>query len=57
MRAFNAEYRHRRKAASAVGRGYMSYERARARLRRAIAGVIAKGGERLDLAAVRLVFE
>lgn len=51
MRAFNAEYRRRREAALAVGRGFMSYERARARLRAAIAGIIAKGGERVDLAA------
>jgi hypothetical protein len=39
---FNAEYR--REAASARGRGLMSYGRARARLRQAIAGVIAMGG-------------
>jgi hypothetical protein len=57
MRAFNAEYRRRREAASAVGKGFMSYASARSRLRAAIAGVIAKGGERLDLAAVRSVFE
>ena len=39
---FNAEYR--REAASARRRGFMSYGRARARLRQAIAGVIAIGG-------------
>jgi hypothetical protein len=47
MRAFNAEYRRRRETALAVGRSYMSYERARARLRAVIASVIAKGGEHL----------
>jgi hypothetical protein len=41
MKFFNAEYRRRREAASARDRGFMTYERARARLRRAIAGVIA----------------
>lgn len=39
---FSAEYR--REAASARRRGFMSYGRARARLRQAIAGVIAMGG-------------
>jgi hypothetical protein len=57
MAAFNADYRRRREAASAVGRGFMSYQRARARLRAAIAGIVAKGGERLDLAAVRRVLD
>jgi hypothetical protein len=32
MAAFNSEYRRRREAALAVGKGFMSYERARARL-------------------------
>jgi hypothetical protein len=41
---FNTEYRRRREAASAIGRGFMSYETARARLRRAVAGIIAAGG-------------
>jgi hypothetical protein len=58
MRAFNTEYRRRREAASAIGRGFMSYERARARLRRAIADVIAAGGGRdLDLTVIRRVFD
>jgi hypothetical protein len=35
----------------------MSYASARARLRQAIAGVIAKGGERLNLPATRRVFD
>jgi hypothetical protein len=44
MKFFNGEYRRRRAAASTRGHGFMTYERARARLRRAIAGVIAAGG-------------
>lgn len=44
MRFFNAEYRRRRQAAAAIGRGFMTYGRAMVRLRRAIAGVIAAGG-------------
>jgi hypothetical protein len=56
MKSFNAEYRRQRKAASASGRGFMTYGRARARLRRAVAGVIAAGGGRdLDLTMVRKV--
>jgi len=58
MRFFNAEYRRRREAASAIGRGFMTYGRARAWLRQAVAGVIAAGGGcDLDLTMVRRVFE
>jgi hypothetical protein len=35
MKFFNAEYRRRREAAGAIGRGFMTYGRARAWLRRA----------------------
>jgi hypothetical protein len=35
----------------------MSYQRARARLGRAVAGIIARGGERLDPAAIGKVFD
>ena len=57
--AFNKEYRQRREAAVLAGRGFMSYGRARSRLRKAIAGIIALGGSRrdLDLEAIRRVFE
>ena len=41
---FNAEYRRRRTAARAAGRGFITYGRARVRLRQAVAGVIAAGG-------------
>jgi hypothetical protein len=41
MRFFNSEYRRRRTAARARGRGFMSYAAARTRLRQAVAGVIA----------------
>ncbi len=56
MKFFNAEYRRRREAASARGRGFMTYERARARLRRAVAGVIAAGGV-ISASLVVQVFE
>jgi hypothetical protein len=40
------------------GRGFMTYGRARARLRRTIAGIIASGGGRdLDLRMIRRVFD
>jgi hypothetical protein len=43
---------------SAIGQGFMSYKRARARLRRAVAGIIAAGaGRDFDLAIVRRVFD
>jgi hypothetical protein len=50
--------KHRRPAAaaSAKGRGFMSYGRARARLRQAIAGVTAAGGM-ISPALVVQVFE
>jgi hypothetical protein len=51
---FNAEYR--REAASARGRGFMTYERAPAPLRRAIAGVIAAGNV-ISASLVVQVFE
>ena len=54
MTFFNAEYR--REAASARGRGFMTYERARAPLRRATAGVIAAGGV-ISASLVVQVFE
>jgi hypothetical protein len=54
MTFFNAEYR--REAASARGRGFMTYERARAPLRRAIAGVIA-AGDVISASLVVQVFE
>jgi hypothetical protein len=38
---FNSEYRARRQAAAAAGRGFMSYQAAQGRLRSAIAGVAA----------------
>jgi hypothetical protein len=58
MRSFNAEYRRRRKAANASGHGFMTYGRARARLRQAVAGVLAAGGGRdLDLTMVRKVLD
>lgn len=56
MGFFNAEYRRRREAASAVGRGFMSYRTARARLTRAVAGVIAAGGA-ISASLVAQVFE
>jgi hypothetical protein len=56
MKFFNAEYRRRREAASARGRGFITYERARARLRRAVAGVIAAGGV-ISTSLVAEVFE
>jgi hypothetical protein len=43
IKFFNAEYRRRRKAASARGGGFMASGRAMSRLRRAVAGVIAAG--------------
>jgi len=43
-------------ATSARGRGFMSYGRARARLRQAIAGVIARGGV-ISRSLVAQVFE
>ncbi len=56
MKFFNAEYRRRREAASAIGRGFMTYGRARARLRQAVAGVIAAGGA-ISASLVAQVFE
>jgi len=56
MKFFNAEYRRRREAASAIGRGFMTYGRAVARLRRAIAGAIAGGGA-ISVSLVVQVFE
>jgi hypothetical protein len=44
LRFFDAEYKRRRAAANAIGKGYMPYQTARARLRQAVAGVIAEGG-------------
>jgi hypothetical protein len=56
LRFFNAEYRRRRKAASTSGHGFMTYGRARARLRQAVAGVIAAGGA-ISTSLVAQVFE
>lgn len=44
FRSYNPKLVLRREAASARGRGFMSYGRARTRLRQVIAGVIARGG-------------
>jgi hypothetical protein len=57
MSHFNATYRSRREAALAVGKGFMSYGRAMARLRAAVVAIIARGDERLDLAAMRRVLD
>jgi hypothetical protein len=56
MSHFYATYRTRREAAQAVGKGFMSYGRATARLRAAVAGIIARGGD-LDLAIIRRVLD
>jgi hypothetical protein len=53
---FNAEFRRRRLAAAAAGKGFMSYDVALARLRQAIAGAIAAGGN-IEAALVFQVFK
>jgi hypothetical protein len=53
---FNSEYRRRRLAAAAAGKGFMTYRTALARLRGVIAGSIAAGG-RIETALVFQVFE
>jgi hypothetical protein len=45
------------RSAVTVGRGFMTDGRARARLGKAVAGIIARGGERLDPAAIGRVFD
>ncbi len=55
MKFFNTEYRRRRQAARRRGQGFITYNRARARLGEAIAGAAATGT--LDRTLVAAVFE
>jgi hypothetical protein len=52
---FNTEYRRRRLAAAAAGKGFMSYSVAMTRLRQAIADAIAAGG-RIEVSLMLQVF-
>lgn len=54
LRVFHGEYRRRREAALAVGRGLMSYQRVGARVRAAIAASSPRSAS-LDLAMIARV--
>jgi hypothetical protein len=55
LKFFNGKYKRRRQAARAGGKGFMSFTAAQRRLRAAVAGAIARGGE-LDRSLVASVF-
>ncbi len=44
LKQFNAEYRKRRLAAKRIGKAFMTYGAAQARLRKAVTAMIARGG-------------
>jgi hypothetical protein len=57
LHAFNNEYRKRRLAAAAAGRGFMRYDAAWARLQKLAFQIMADDNRRLDRSLISAVFD